>query len=229
MAHPEPALILPVRDGYDRWAPHYDGDGNPLLALEERVFDAALGPVEGLGVLDLGCGTGRHAQRLARRGARVVGLDLSPGMLAVAARRTAGLDVTLARHDLHDPLPLAAASVDRVVASLVVEHLADLGAFYGEVARVLRPGGRALLTTLHPALALRGVQARFTEPETGLVWHIAGRPQPLGELVLAALRRGLALEDVQELAADEALAATHPRAARYVGWPMLAMLAFGRR
>lgn len=230
MAHTEPAPTLPVRDGYDRWAPHYDSDGNPLLALEERVFDTALGPVAGLRVLDLGCGTGRHALRLARQGAEVVGLDLSPGMLAVAARRAEGLDLDLdlALHDLHDPLPLAAASVDRVVASLVLEHLRDLDAFYGEVARVLRPGGRALVTTLHPAMALRGVQARFTEPDTGLVWHIAGRLQPLSELVLPALRRGLALADLQEHAADEALAATHPRAARYVGWPMLALLVLAR-
>ena len=50
-----------IRRGYDRWAAVYDWDGNPLQALEEPVLRAALGAVCGLTVLDLGCGTGRHA------------------------------------------------------------------------------------------------------------------------------------------------------------------------
>jgi SAM-dependent methyltransferase len=219
---------LPVREGYDRWAPHYDSDGNPLVALEERVFDAALGPVHGLDVLDLGCGTGRHAIRLARAGARVRGLDLSPGMLAVARRAAADLALELAEHDLTRPLPCAPASYDRVVAGLLVEHLTDLRAFYAEVARVLRPGGVALISTLHPAMALRSVQARFTDPATGEVQPIESRPQAFGELILPALGSGLALDDLQEHAGDDTLAALFPRAERYRGWPMLALLRFVR-
>lgn len=219
---------LPVREGYDRWAPHYDTDGNPLVALEQRVFDAVLGPVRGLDVLDLGCGTGRHTLRLARAGARVRGFDLSPGMLAVARRAAQGLPVELVEHDLARPLPCAPASCDRVVAGLLVEHLTDLSAFYAEVNRVLRPGGVAVLSTLHPAMALRSVQARFTDPATGEVQHIEGRPQAFGELILPALQSGLALDDLQEHTGDDALAAAFPRAERYRGWPMLALLRFVR-
>ncbi len=219
---------VPVREGYDRWAPHYDSDGNPLVALEQRVFDAALGPVRGLDVLDLGCGTGRHALRLARAGARVRGFDVSPGMLAVARQATHGLPVELIEHDLARPLPCAPASWDRVVCGLLVEHLTELRAFYLEIARVLRPGGVALISTLHPAMALRNVQARFTDPATGEVLPIEGRPQAFGELILPALQSGLALDDLQEHSGDDALAAAFPRAERYRGWPMLALLRFVR-
>jgi SAM-dependent methyltransferase len=219
---------LPVREGYDRWAPHYDTDGNPLVALEQRVFDAALGPVHGLDVLDLGCGTGRHSLRLAVAGARVRGFDLSPGMLAVARRAARGLPVDFFEHDLALPLPCAHASCDRVVAGLLVEHLRDLRAFYAEVTRVLRPGGLVVISTLHPAMALRSVQARFTDPATGEVQPIESRPQPFGELILPALQCGLALDDLQEHSGDEALAAAFPRAERYRGWPMLALLRFVR-
>lgn len=75
---------LPTRDAYDLWSEVFDRDGNPLIALEERHIDALIGPVAGLTVADGGCGTGRHAIRLAAAGARVTALDFSPGMLAAA-------------------------------------------------------------------------------------------------------------------------------------------------
>src|SRR3954469_9134228 len=78
------AEVLPTRDGYDRWAATYDTDGNPLIALEEPHVDALLGDVRGLCVLDVGCGTGRHALRLARAGAAVTAIDFSEAMLAQA-------------------------------------------------------------------------------------------------------------------------------------------------
>ena len=52
-----PVQWLSAREGYDRWAEVYDTDGNPLIALEERHLDRLLGAVEGLAVVDVGCGT----------------------------------------------------------------------------------------------------------------------------------------------------------------------------
>ena len=63
--------LLPTKDGYDRWAEIYDEEANPLVMIEEPEVAAALGDVTGLAILDVGCGTGRHAVRLARSGARV--------------------------------------------------------------------------------------------------------------------------------------------------------------
>jgi 2-polyprenyl-3-methyl-5-hydroxy-6-metoxy-1,4-benzoquinol methylase len=50
-----------TRDGYDRWAEVYDGEGNPLVELEEPEVDGSLGDVHALEVLDVGCGTGVSA------------------------------------------------------------------------------------------------------------------------------------------------------------------------
>jgi 2-polyprenyl-6-hydroxyphenyl methylase/3-demethylubiquinone-9 3-methyltransferase len=100
----------------------------------------ALGPVEGLRLLDLGCGKGRFAARLAREGAEVVGLDRSPGMLAEAAGLARVLG-TAAR------LPFPDAGFDGVLAVEVLQHLPARGLdrAIAEACRVLRPGGRLAL------------------------------------------------------------------------------------
>jgi SAM-dependent methyltransferase len=106
-------------------------DDARLLAILER-----LGSLEGRRVLDLGCGKGRFARSLIQRGAEVVGLDLSAGMLADAdglARVRAS-----ARR-----LPFGRRSFDAVLAVEVFEHLAaeSIDPVCGEVLRVLEPGG----------------------------------------------------------------------------------------
>src|SRR5436309_7019436 len=88
---PTTGLDLPTREGYDRWAALYDADPNPLVALEEPWVDRLLGDVRGLSVLDLGCGTGRHALRLEAAGAVVHAIDFSEAMLD-QARRKPGAD-----------------------------------------------------------------------------------------------------------------------------------------
>jgi malonyl-CoA O-methyltransferase len=216
--------MVPVREGYDRWSEVYDTDGNPLVALEERYFDGVLGPVAGLEVLDLGCGTGRHALRLAGLGARVAAFDLSEGMLAKARAKPGAQRVRWVHHDAHEALPFAPASFDRVVSGLVLEHVRDLGEFFAQVRGVLRPGGAAVLSTLHPALALRGISARFDDPESGEKVHVESRPQPLSELVMGVLGAQLALEHLSEHASDAELAARFPRAEKYLGWPMLVLM-----
>lgn len=224
---PEPPVPSEIRAGYDRWADIYDHEGNPLIALEEPVVQGALGDVRGLAVLDLGCGTGRHALWLAQAGARVTAVDFSEGMLEQARRKPGADAVRFLAHDLLRPLPFPDRAFDRVVSGLVLEHLADLGAFFAEVRRVLRPGCRAVVSAMHPAMFLKGVQARFTDPATGAKVQPGSVDHSLGDFVMAAVRAGLRLEDVVERAPDEALAARYPRAERYVGWPMLVVLRLG--
>ncbi|HEV2011466.1 MAG TPA: ubiquinone/menaquinone biosynthesis methyltransferase [Candidatus Limnocylindria bacterium] len=107
----------------------------------------------GMTVLDVGAGTGDLSFAAASRGAQVVAIDLSAGMLAVLARRaTEGQPPRIqpmvgnAEH-----LPLPDASVDRVITGFTVRNVAVLGAAFAEFRRVLRPGGRAVVLELsHP-------------------------------------------------------------------------------
>jgi ubiquinone/menaquinone biosynthesis C-methylase UbiE len=216
--------VAAVREGYDRWAAVYDYDQNPLPALEEPLVRQALGKVHGLAVLDLGCGTGRHAVWLAKAGAKVTAVDFSEGMLAEARRKPEATTVRFVAHDLHQPLPFADGAFDLVVSGLVLEHIRDLTTFFGEAHRVTRPGGRIVVSAMHPAMFLRGTQARFTDPSSGEVVKPGSLPHQLGDFVMAVLGAGLRLEAIGEYAPDARFAERYPRAEKYVGWPMLVVL-----
>lgn len=213
-----------VREGYDLWAPLYDHDGNILVALEEPAVAGILGEVAGLEVLDLGCGTGRHALRLAAAGARVTALDFSEGMLDEARRKAGAEGVAFRVHDLARPLPFPASAFDRVVSGLVLEHLEDPGRFFSEARRVLRPGGRAVVSAMHPSMFLRGKMAHFSDPATGMEVRPGSLPHGVGDLVMAALDAGFRPAGIRETAPDDQFINLHPGAAKYLGWPMLLVL-----
>jgi ubiquinone/menaquinone biosynthesis C-methylase UbiE len=213
-----------TREGYDRWAATYDTEGNPLLALEEPEVDRALGEVAGLDVLDVGTGTGRHAIRLAARGARVTAVDFSEPMLERARAKPGADRVRFENHDVTRRLPYLDRSFDRVLSALVLEHVADLEPFFGELGRVARGDGRIVVTAMHPAMFLRGVSARFQDEETGEFLRPLSHVLQLSDYVMGALDAGLRIVDMKECSPDAALAARAPRAAKYVGWPMLLVM-----
>lgn len=213
-----------VRQGYDRWAASYDHDGNPLIALEEPHVRAALGDVKGLDVLELGCGTGRHTAWLHEAGANVTALDFSEGMLQTARSKLAGEGVRWVTHDLHQPLPFAHQSFDLVLSALVLEHLRDLPAFFEETSRVLRHGGRAVVSAMHPVMFLRESRARFTDPSSNETFEPGSRSYQLGEVVLAVLAAGLVLRGIGEHSPDANFAQQFPRSEKYLGWPMVLVL-----
>ena len=96
-------------------------------------------------VLDVGCGEGRFTAELAAAGVHGVGIDVAEEPLRRARGAHPGVDVRLI--DACGPWPLADASFDAVWAGEVIEHVADTAAWLSEVRRVLRPGGRLLVST----------------------------------------------------------------------------------
>jgi ubiquinone/menaquinone biosynthesis C-methylase UbiE len=114
--------------------------------------------------LDLGCGEGDFTALLADAGAHAIGSDIADAAIERARMKHPGLDFRLAPID--GPLPCEDNAFDLVWASEVIEHVADTARWLSEVRRVLRPGGRLLLTTPSHGrlrLALGGIE-RFSEP-----------------------------------------------------------------
>lgn len=126
-------------------------DGAPVNELYERpVTMELLGDVAGRRVLDAGVGNGWYAEALLDRGASVVGVDASEGMLATARRRLERR-ATFWRADLNEPLDmLDDQSFDTVLAALVLHHVERWEVAFTEFARVLRPGGELVLSIPHP-------------------------------------------------------------------------------
>jgi ubiquinone/menaquinone biosynthesis C-methylase UbiE len=194
---------ITAREAYRLWASTYDAQpNNLLLALEEEVFAELLACVdlEGRAVLDVGCGTGRHWQRLwAARPGALAGVDTSPEMLVRLRERVPGADVRLVSDTRLEGV--ADASVDVVVSTLTIGHIAALGSALGEWTRVLRPGGIMILTDFHPEAFRVGMKRTFVH--SGTTFEVEHHLHSLDALV--EICRGLTLEirETRERVIDE--------------------------
>jgi ubiquinone/menaquinone biosynthesis C-methylase UbiE len=156
-----------IAAAYDDWAKAYDTDANRTRDLAGAVLRQAALEVAGRDVLEIGCGTGSNTQWLACHSRSVIAVDFSKEMLRRAESRARASHVRFVQHDVRSPWPIAAASVDVIIATLVLEHVEHLEPVLAESARVLRSGGEMFLCELHPVRQLQGHQAQFTDPRTG--------------------------------------------------------------
>ena len=141
-------------DHYDSFAENYstDNESNLINGYYERpaMIDLA-GDVDGRRILDAGCGSGPLSAALRAKGAIMTGFDSSPVMVELARQRLGG-DADLRVADLSQPLPFADGSFDDVVVSLVLHYFRDWTAPLAELRRVLKPGGRLILSVNHPMI-----------------------------------------------------------------------------
>ena len=196
---------------------------------EDQIIPLAVTEQGGAGrVLDLGCGDGQIARALASTGVSVVGVDPTTNQIDVAAERAGGPVFAQAGAAV---LPFSDGAFDGVIACLVFEHIDDVDAAIGEVARVLRPGGRFTFLLNHPLLQTPGsgwiddhmvdppeqywrigpylVEAETVE-QVELGVHIRFLHRPLSRYLNALAAVGLVLERMDEPAPPERFLAQAP-------------------
>lgn len=186
------------------WDP--EGPQRGLHAVNPVRLEYVAGRVklEDAAVLDVGCGAGLLSEALARRGARVVGLDLAPELIKVARlhRLESGVSVDYRLQSAESLAGEMPGRFDAITCMEMLEHVPDPAAIVRACAALLKPGGRLFLSTINRtpaafALAIVGAEyiarllPRGTHQYRGFI-----RPSELAAWLRAA---GLRLEDVSGL------------------------------
>jgi SAM-dependent methyltransferase len=187
-AEPRALVVSEVGPGYAGWAASYDDPGNHTIALEEPAVRALLDELPPGPVLDAACGTGRHAAYLAAAGRDVVGVDLSEAMLARARTKLPGVDL---RQGELTALPFDDGAFAGAVCALALSHLRCMDPAIAELARVLRPGGRLVISNPHPFVTgVLGWRAAFSD-DAGARSTIPEHPHLHGAYLAAFSAAGL--------------------------------------
>jgi len=208
---------LPVRDGYEAWAPTYESTVSDLM--DQRLLDRlATVPWASVGeAVDLACGTGRGGTWLKAKGVgRLTGVDFTPGMIEKARAR--GIYDEL-RLDDATATGLPDAGFDLVTQMLADEHMADLAPAYREAARLARPGARFVLVGFHPWFLMSGFPTHF-DRAPGEPVAIESYVHLFADHVRAAHAVGLRLAEMEEGVVDDAWVALKPKWEAYRDRPV---------
>ena len=143
--------------------------------LNNPAFLAFVGDLRGQEVLDAGCGEGYNTRLLARAGARMTGVDLSPRMieLATAEERRAPLGIRYLCASYAALGMLADASFDAVVSFMALMDGPRLDEALREAFRVLRPGGRLTFSITHPCFITKGAHWNLNEEGVKVSWVVS--------------------------------------------------------
>ena len=201
------------RFNYDLIAEQYASkvDSAPFNALYERpAMLALLPPLEGLRILDAGCGSGWYAERLIERGAQLDAIDASAAMVDYARERLTKSDLlskgnaVLQVADLADALPFDDATFDGIVSPLVLHYLRDWRPTLREMHRVVKPDGWLQFSTHHPAADAERFQTRnyFAVEHIVDEWEWVDRIEffrrPLMEIVDSVTESGFVIDRIVE-------------------------------
>ncbi|QGK69244.1 methyltransferase domain-containing protein [Allosaccharopolyspora coralli] len=209
-----------VRTGYAGWAATYENTVEDVMDL--ALLDALTAPDWSAvhRAADLGCGTGRTGVWLREHGVpHVDGVDLTPEMLTVARER--GVHDRLVEGEATST-GLEGDTYQLVIASLVDEHLPDLGAFYSEASRLATQDARFVVVSYHPQFIIStGMPTHFTD-DSGESFTIATHLHLVSDHVTAALEAGWALEEMREGVIDDRWIAAKPKWAKHRNLPISA-------
>lgn len=183
---------------YDLWAATYDDQpDNLMLALDEELFGklATDTLLEGKHITDVGCGTGRHwAKIFASRPASLTGYDVSEGMLNKLKVKYPAADTYLLSDD--KLVNSGEDSCDIVISTLTIAHIENIKEAMKEWNRVLRAGGKVIITDFHPEQLAKGGARTFSHGNRAVT--IKNYVHPLNNIIAIGAELGWELIQLEE-------------------------------
>lgn len=213
LATPRDLPDADLNDGYTTWAQTYDHpaelDPDPIQALEGPVMRKFIDGLPKGAVLDAACGTGRHTKYLVDKGHEVLGVDANEAMLEKAKEKVPGAEFKVG--DL-GKLPADDGSYGAVTCGLAFGHIEDLGPPAKELARVLKPGGIAAVSSPHAFITgILGWRAPIFDTE-GNGWQVPEYPHGASDHVEAFTAAGLEVKECHEPKLTDEMAVWNPEA-----------------
>lgn len=210
----------------DKWVDRYNehGDMNREFIIDPVIF-RLIGSIKDLSVLDAGCGGGYLSRLLAKKSARVVGIDISKRFIEIARQKEKQdpLGITYQVASLSDLSALQNESFDLIVSNIVLADVRDLDKAIEELGRVLRAGGRFVFSTMHPCFSSSPVHGWVRVPrdsdrlEDWVYWKVDryfdrsvetwrfydwpvsyGFHRPMSDYMNALIKNGFVITDFEE-------------------------------
>ena len=194
-----------------------------------------VGSVEGLTVLDAGCGEGIVSRQLAAEKASVYGIDVSPRLIELARQRDQLQAVTYAVHDLSRPLPEFEGTFDLVVSNMVLNDVPNYKGFIATLSSVLKPNSRVVMSINNPYSALiREKVDDYFDSGKAVLYGMAQEGvavyyyhHTLAEYMSAFQTAGLLLRSLVDMRLPKTLAARLPEKSKEFPWyPMYTRFPF---
>jgi len=210
--------------GYDEWSAFYDHYANPTIAADEIAFPGYYSHLHKKNVLEIGCGTGRHTIRILSGDNFVTGIDLSAGMLGQLRQKTDSSKLTLIHGDFPN-VKMPNKPFDAIIASLVLEHIQDLNAFFGCARSLISIGSEMYISELHPQRTKSGVFAHFRNQE-GKEVSLESFSHQEKDIKLAAAGNGFSILRNETFFGNEDIGKLDKKWERYLDVPMIQIWVF---
>lgn len=192
-----------IKDDYDFWAEKYDTNYNRTRDLDKRATAETLKKYCFKTVIELGCGTGKNTYTLLNKADKIIGLDFSEKMLAMAKSKFISDRVDFNTIDITQDWKIEDNFADLITCSLVLEHIPNLDIIFQQAKKKLRKDGIFFINELHPGKQYLGSKAKY-ESQSG-IRELETFIHHLSDYLDASKRNGFQVIEINEWFDDKKL------------------------